>query len=268
MGSPSGPVKGAERTKYCWDIFTAPALRKRELAGTPYRYWSSFAIAYFLKRRLSRRIDFLDAGGRDGGTLSLLKGLSLEGSYTLMDLEPKMASGRDSDFEIEVVRSSFHDFKPRRQYDAILFQSCLEYVESYSDIAWARDCLKPGGFILATVTCRNTRHLYRGVWAQGGRHLLDERDLAPTFAEIGLRVVWICPLGGVVSRAYQTLIFNFLNYVVLAIHQRTIGKLFPKLKNRNPMWSCYRLVNATTALLDRLLPFWRIGHCVVVERAD
>src|ERR1017187_9708435 len=49
MGSPSGPVKGAERTKYCWDIFTAPALRKRELAGTPYRYWSSFAIAYFLR---------------------------------------------------------------------------------------------------------------------------------------------------------------------------------------------------------------------------
>jgi hypothetical protein len=106
------------------------------------------------------------------------------------------------------------------------------------------------------------------VWAQGGRHLLDERDLAPTFAEIGLRVVRVCPLGGAVSRLYQTLIFNWLNYVVLAIHQRTIGKLFPKLKSRNPMWPCYRLVNATTARLDRLLPLWRIGHCIVVERAD
>jgi SAM-dependent methyltransferase len=257
-----GPVK------YCWDIFSAPALRRSELAGTPYRYWSSFAIAYLLKKRLSGRIDFLDAGGRDGGTLSLLRGLGLHGSYTLMDLEPKMTAARHPDFEIEVVRSPFHEFQPTRQYDAILFQSCLEYVESYSDIAWIRKALKPGGFMIATIACKNTRRLYWGVWAQGGRYLLDEEDLAGAFGGIGLKMVWACPLGGAVSRVYQRLIFNSLHYRVMAVHQKTTARLFPNLKQRHPLALAYRPINAAAAVLDRLLPFWRIGHCVVLERAE
>src|SRR5579863_1282610 len=175
MGQPSGTT----RARYYWDIFRAPVVRKSELGGTPYRYWSSFGISSVLRERLSGRIDFLDAGGRDGGTLRLLKDLSLKGTYTLMDLEPKMDRAADPDFEIEVVRSSFRDFKPGRKFDAILFQSCLEYIESNTDVAWAAECLKPGGFVLATIGVKDTRKLYWGVWAQGGRHLLDEEDVAP-----------------------------------------------------------------------------------------
>lgn len=268
MGPPSGAAQWVKPAKYCWDIFRAHAVRKAELAGTPYRYWSSFAISYLLQKRLSGRIDFLDAGGRDGGTLRLLKDLSLHGRYTLMDLEPKMVSDADQDFEIEIVQSSFRDFKPCRKFDAILFQSCLEYVESYSDIAWARDCLRPGGFILATIACKNTRNLYGGVWAQGGRCFLDEQDLAPAFSEIGLRVVSICPLGGAVSRAYQSLVHTHLSDFIRRVHRNTIGRLVPRLKNSDPLSPCYRVLNTITTRLDRLMPFWRTGHCVIVERAD
>src|SRR6476646_5267462 len=88
MGPLSDSFQRAKPIQYCWEIFRSPVVRRTELAGTPYRYWSSFAIAYLLEKRLSGRIDFLDAGGRDGGTLSLLKTLGLKGTYTLMDLEP------------------------------------------------------------------------------------------------------------------------------------------------------------------------------------
>ncbi len=268
MGNPSGTAQGAEPVQYCWDIFSTPLVRKSELGGTPYRYWSSFAISSVLKERLSGRIDFLDAGGRDGGTLRLLKDLSLKGTYTLMDLEPKMTPGKDGDFEVEVFRSSFEDFKPRRQFDAMLFQSCLEYVKSYSEIAWTGKSLKPGGFLLATVACRNTRNLYWGVWEQGGRHLLDEQDLVAEFAQAGLRVVSIWPLGGAASRAYQSVVHTHLSDFIRRVHRRTLGRIVPGLKNADPLAPCYRVLNATTARLDRLLPFWRTGHCIVAVRAD
>jgi SAM-dependent methyltransferase len=221
-----------------------------------------------LRQRLSGRIDFLDAGGRDGGTLRLLKDLSLTGTYTLMDLEPKMASQSDPDFEVEAIRSSFQDFKPPRKFDAILFQSCLEYLDSNHDIAWVADCLKPGGFILATIACKNTRNLYWGVWAQGGRHLLDEEDLAPAFAEMGLRITAVYPLGGAASRTYQTLVHTHASDFIRRVHRATLGRVVPGLKSADPVAPCYRVLNALSARVDRVLPFWRTGHCVVAERAD
>lgn len=267
MGSPTDVLASPEPVRYCWDIFQARGVRRTQLGGTPYRYWSSFAIAYVLQRRLSGRIDFLDAGGRDGGTLELLRNLSLHGSYTCVDLEPKLPPVNTTDFEMTGIRSSFRDFRPARRFDAILFQSCLEYVESYADIAWARDCLKPGGFIVATIACKNTRRLYWGVWAQGGRYLLDERDLAPAFSPYGLRVVWVCPLGGAVGRAYQYAFAPFSDFV-WRVHMKTVARLLPQTRNHMPLVSCYRVLNAILARIDRLLPFWRTGHCVVLERAD
>ncbi len=268
MGDSSGVAVPAKPVTYCWDIFSVSTVRKSELAGTPYRYWSSFAISSALRKRLSGRVDFLDAGGRDGGTLRLLKGLSLKGTYTLMDLDPKMAQVSDPDFEIQVIRSSFREFKPPRKFDAILFQSCLEYLDANSDIGWAAGCLKPGGFILATIACKNTRNLYWGVWEQGGRHLLDEPDLVPAFAEMGLRVVSICPLGGAASRAYQTVVHTHLSDFIRRVHRATLGRLVPGWRNADPLAPCYRVLNAIAARLDRLLPFWRTGHCVIAERAD
>lgn len=253
---------------YCWDIFRVPPYRPLELSGTPYRYWSSFAIAHVLQARLAGTIDFLDAGGRDGGTLSLLRSLSLRGTYTLLDLEPKMEPVHQADFAVEVVRGAFRDFQPPRRYDAILFQSCLECVDLDPDIAWVQNCLKPGGFVLATIACRNTRRLYRGFWDQGGTHLLDEEELAPAFRKVGLEVVSIWPLAGAVSRVYQRLVYNFVFYAFTAIHQKAIARWFPRWKTRNPLALCFRMVNPVLARLDRLLPFWRIGHCVVAQRRD
>jgi len=267
MGLPSVATRD-ESARYCWQIFNAEKVRKSELGGTPYRYWSSFAIAYLLGQRLSGRIDFLDAGGRDGGTLELLKALALRGTYTLVDLEPKLRSRTVGEFEIEVVRSPFRDFKPHRKFDAILFQSCLECVESYEDIAWARDCLKPGGFILATIACKDTRRLYPGFWEQGGRYLLDERDLAPAFAGIGLRIVWACPLGGAISRICQFLIHTRFSDFVRRVHRATTAKLFPRIEKIDPLAKLYWLVNSTSARLDRLVPLWPIGHCVLLESGE
>jgi hypothetical protein len=71
-----------------------------------------------------------------------------------------------------------------------------------------------------------------------------------------------------VSRIYQRVIYNPVNYLTPAIQKKIIGRLFPKLRNLNPLAPCYRLINSTTALLDRLLPFWRTGHCVILERTD
>jgi len=264
MGLPSVAARN-ESARYCWKIFNTEKVRKSELAGTPYRYWSSFAIAYLLEQRLSGRIDFLDAGGRDGGTLELLRGLGLRGTYTLVDLQPRLASRSGGDFEIEVVQSPFRDFRPHRKFDAILFQSCLECVESYADIAWARDCLKPGGFILVTIACKNTRRLYPGFWEQGGRHLLDEGDLAPAFAGIGLRIVWACPLGGAMSRISQFLLHTRFSDFVRRVHGATAAKLFPGIAKIDPLAKLYRLVNLTSARLDRLGPLWRIGHCILLE---
>lgn len=268
MGLSAGSDQGAKPARYCWKMFSAPAVRKSELAGTPYRYWNSYAIAYELGQRLSGRVDFLDAGGRDGGTMRLLKDLKLKGSYTLMDLEPKMSTAPDASFEIEVVSSSFAEFRPPRKFDAILFQSCLEYVKSYTEISWAADSLKPGGFVLATIACRNTRWLYWGVWNQGGRCLLDEQDLAHAFAKAGLRVVSVLPLGGAASRAYQSLAHTYLADFIRRVHRKTLGTLAPSLRNIDPMGPCYRVLNAITARLDRLMPFWRTGHCVIAQRLD
>ncbi len=261
------PTTAVPPARYYWEIFSTPIVRKSELSGTPYRYWSSFAISSVLSRRLSGRIDFLDAGGRDGGTLKLLKDLSLRGSYTLMDLDPKMERTSDPDFQIQVVQSSFRDFQPPRMFDAILFQSCLEYLDHNTDVAWAAKCLKPGGFVLATIACKDTRNLYWGVWAQGGRHLLDEGDLAPAFAEMGLRVSEVYPLGGAVSRAYQTVVHTHASDFVRRVHRATLGRVAPGLRQVDPMAPVYRVLNTMSARLDRVMPFWRTGHCIVAERA-
>ena len=274
MGSAAGfspgtnIASGTAPARYCWNIFSAPQVRKGELSGTPYRYWSSYAIAYEYSRRLKGKIDFLDAGGRDGGTLRLLADLSLQGTYTLMDLEPKMNPAPRSGFEIEVFQSSFADFQPRRQFDVMQFQSCLEYVKSYKEVAWAANALKPGGFLLATVACRNTRWLYWGVWNQGGHCLLDEEDLAPAFAEAGLKIVHVFPLGGAVSRTYQSVLHTYLGDFVKRVYNKTVGLVIPTQRRADPMRPIYRLLNEMTVRLDRLAPFWRTGHCIIAQRMD
>lgn len=274
MGLPAGSGPGTNRdfapepARYCWNIFSANAVRKSELWGTPYRYWSSYAIAHEYGRRLKGKIDFLDAGGRDGGNLRLLEDLGLKGTYTLMDLEPKMKPAPGGAFEIEVFQSSFADFRPPRKFDAMQFQSCLEYVKSYKEVAWAAEALKPGGFLLATIACRDTRWLYWGVWNQGGHSLLDEKDLAPAFAEAGLKIVHVFPLGGAVSRTYQTLLHTYLGDLVKRVYNKTVGLIVPSQRRADPMRPIYRFLNEMTVRLDRLAPFWRTGHCVIAQRMD
>ena len=187
--------------RFSFDIFKARGVRQERLHDSPYRFWSTYAIAYVFGQRLSGTVDVLDAGGRDGGTLKLLENLGLRGTYTCMDLVPTMVPPVNSSIEVTVIQSSFADFKPPRQYDAVLFESSLECVEHYQDIAWLRDSLKPNGFAVITLATRNTEYLWGDfVWKRGGRYYLDYEEIGPAFAAIGLKVVEIIPLVGVSGR--------------------------------------------------------------------
>jgi hypothetical protein len=139
-----------------FEIFKARGVRQERLHDTPYRFWSTYAIAYVFGQRLSGTVDVLDAGGRDGGTLRLFENLSLSGSYTCMDLAPAVLPVTNSRVKVSVIQSSFADFKPLREYDAVLFESSLECVENYQDIAWLRKSLGPKGFAVITLATRNT----------------------------------------------------------------------------------------------------------------
>jgi len=253
------------KARYNFDIFNAPGVRKEQLDGTPYRYWHSYAIAHIFSRRLSGRVDVLDAGAGDGGTLRLLRNLGLRGTYTCLDGRPTMQTAKDPEFEIEVVASPFRDFVPQRQYDAVLFQGCLECVGDFAEIAWVRGCLKPGGFVVATLQCRNAHLLYRVYSRQGGRYRLDEEELEPAFARIELRIAELIPLVGVAGRLCQYVMNGGLAYYPQLLVRRTAGGIFPRLRNADLIGTVNRGLNPLTARLDRSLPFRRIGHCLVLE---
>ena len=257
---PKSPV-----IRYNFEIFKARGVRKDQLSGTPYRYWSSYAIAHVFEERLSGQVNVLDAGGRDGGTLQLLKNLGLRGAYVCLDLKPTMAVNSDPAFEIEIITGEFKHFSPRRCYDTILFQSCLECVEDYKDIAWAATCLKPGGFVLVTLVCRNARRLYRGYWLQGGCYPLDAPELEAAFSRIGLRIVEAFPLGGATSRLCQNLTDNRVVYFAQAIFHHTVGRTAPKLRHADLVGPINRLLNPLSARFDYLFRFWRTGHCIVLQ---
>jgi len=272
--STSQPAGGASTdqirplaARYNFGIFNARGVPKEQLNGTPYRYWHSHAIAHIFGNRLSGNVDVLDAGGRDGGTLRLLKGLGLRGTYTCLDLKPMMAVTTDPDFHIETIASSFKDFSPRCRYDAVLFQTCLECVKDYKEIAWVAGCLKPRGFVVATLHCRNTRRLYRAYRNEGGLYPRNEEELTPAFAQIGLRIVELFALGGVTSRLTQYVTNSGAAYYPQTAFHRSVGLLFPELRRANLIGHVNRVLNPLLARMDRVLHFRPIGHCLVLEPA-
>jgi hypothetical protein len=137
----------------------------------------------------------------------------------------------------------------------VLFESCLTYLADYEDIKWCASCLKDGGFVLATLPCRSAKALYPGVWRHGGRHLLDESELAAAFSRAGLCIVEVIPLGGVISRSWQR---------ISGLH-RALGRLHPKFRRADLLGPINRLANPLAVNLDRAFRFWRTGHCVVLE---
>jgi len=253
--------------EYNFAIFRARGARTERLYDTAYRYWSTYAITYVFGRRLSGRVDVLDAGGRDGGTLRLLENLNLTGTYTCMDLVPTMVRPTRSNFDIEIVQSSFADFRPTRKYDAVLFESSLDCCGDYREIAWLADCLKPGGFVVVTLGARGTRPLWYGFWDRGGCHVLDRDEIPPAFAAIGLKVVELFPLLGLTSRLAHWLIQIKLAWYCRGVWHKTLARAIPPLARVDPMRLPNRILNEITWRLDRLLPFWRAGHCIVLERA-
>lgn len=253
------------KAQYNFDIFNARGVRTEELNGTPYRYWHSYAIADIFARRLPATVDVLDAGGRDGGTLRLLRNLGLRGTYTCLDRQPAMRVARDPEFAIDVVASAFDKFRPPRRFDAVLFQGCLEYVRDYSEIAWVSGCLKPGGFVVATLHCRNTRRLYHVYRKSGAVYPLDEVELKPAFARIGLKIVELMPLGGLAARLCQYVMNSGIAYYPQILLQQSAGQIFPALRKANLIERANRVLNPLTVRLDYALRFRRIGHCLVLE---
>ena len=250
---------------YNFDIFKARAVRKEQLNGTPYRYWHSHAIADIFARRLSGTVDVLDAGGRDGGTLNLLRNLGLRGTYTCLDRRPAVRVLDAPEFETEVVSSAFDEFRPKRRFDAALFQSCLECVGDYREIAWLSGCLKPGGFAVVTLHCRNTQRLYHAYRKEGGSYPLDEMELEPAFARIGLKIAELMPLGGVTARLCQYIMNSGCAYYPQALLQQGAGRVFPRLRNADLIGHANRLLNPLTVRMDYVLRIRRIGHCLVLE---
>jgi hypothetical protein len=176
-----------------------------------------------------------------------------------------MVSPVKSSIEVTVIQSSFADFKPPRQYDAVLFESSLECVEHYQDIAWLRDSLKPKGFAVITLATRNTEHLWGDfVWKGGGRYYLDYEEIGPAFAAIGLSAVEIIPL----VRAFGRGTCYFLKYYLWRLFRggfkKTIGRLHPRLARLDLMWWPNRLINIASVFMDRLFCVWPVGHCIVL----
>ena len=241
-------------------------MRRSRLNGSVYRYWSSYAIAYVLAKRLSGKVDFLDAGGRDGGTIELLRNMSLGGRYTCLDLAPSPVPWKEGNFDVEAVQSRFEDYHPNRQYDVVLFEGSMECVEDCRNISWLGHCLKPGGFVVVTVATKNAaRCMYPGFWKDGGRYGRDRDEVGQEFRQLRLIVEEIIPLVGATGRIMQYMIWMLLGAQVRRLWRKTIGVVWPKLRDIDPMIPVNRLVNETTRRVDRLFPFWRIGHCIVLR---
>ncbi len=251
---------------YRFHILKSRGVPSRQLDGTAYRFWSAHAVADVLARRLRGRIDFLDAGGRDGALVELLANLGLSGHYTCLDLAPVEVERPGIPFEIEYVRSSFRDFRPTRRYDAVLFMSSLEFVRDYRDIGWLTEALKPDGFVVATVIVPDTERLYRGFWEAGGRYGRDRDCLVRDFSAVGLETVELYALVGWAGRVAQSLVQLRLMAWQDLVQGLPIRRLYPGRKV-DLTRTFNRIINELTARLDRHLPFGRIGHCIVLQRA-
>jgi SAM-dependent methyltransferase len=167
--------------------------------------------------------------------------------------------------KIEYHQSDFKSYEPVRLYDAVLFESSLEYVDDYQDLSWLRRALKPNGIVIATLVTRNAYHLYRGVYAKGARYYLNEGELPGAFGKIGLRPVEIIPLVGLVGRLVQYPIQRTYFYaggrrIRDAIHHWTRGRM-----SFDPAAGISRQLNRLSVLLDRLAPLLPVGHCIVLR---
>lgn len=255
--------------RYDFSIFRASGVRRERLNGSVYRFWTSYAIAAELGERLSGNVDFLDVGGRDGGTLDLLENLKLSGSYTCIDLEPTLERGQRGGWEVNAHACDYRTFRPERLYDAVLFENALEFAGDYSrDLAWVAPALKPDGFVLATCVSPDTRVLYHRFVEQGGSHLRTAQELLAAFAPIGLRVERLYPVVGVVGRSAQYLLQSMLGPVIGGAWNRTLGRLSPGLRDYNPVLAFNRLINIATVPADYLFRTRPVGHVMVLRKSQ
>jgi SAM-dependent methyltransferase len=253
--------------RYNFDIFQEQIVRTDRLDGTVYRYWSTYAIAHVLRKSLhGGRIDFLDAGGRDGGTARLLEEMGFSGRYTCLDLAPVIHMISTDKIKIEYHESDFKSYNPTSLYDAVLFEGSLEFVDDYRDISWLQSALKPNGCIIVTLLTRNAYHLYHGFYANGGRYYLNEEELLGAFGEIGLRPVETIPLVGLAGRLVQYLIQRNHFY---AAGRRISGAIYHWTGGRmsfDPAAGISRQLNRLSVFSDRLTPLWPVGHLIVLRR--
>lgn len=169
-----------------------------------------------------------------------------------------MTERTEADFKIQVVESEFKNFTPDRRYDAVLLQSCLEYVDSYQDIQWLRVALKPGGMAVATILCPDTQFYGAGI----GDNRLSRENLYPRFAEIGMSVTGVIPLAGSASRICHRILHN---NPAARLYMRASWR-YEVLKKFKPFGPINRVANPLAAGLDRLMKQPHpIGHCVVLE---
>ncbi len=89
-----------------------------------------------------------------------------------------------------------------------------------------------GGFAVVTLHCRNTQRLYHAYRKEGGSYPLDETELEPAFARIGLKIVELMPLGGVTARLCQYMMNSGCAYYPQALLQRGAGRVFPSYETR------------------------------------
>lgn len=249
-------------------IFSSRGMSEERLNGSVYRYWCAHSLAQVMQRYLEGPIDFLDAGGREGSILGLLKSLQLTGTYTCLDLDPKVEPDHHDGFDIQTVQCSFEDFRPIEQYDAVLFENSLECVGDYRQLAWLPDALKPRGMVFVTLVTHSARSLYPGFYRSGGCHYLDRDELDAAFSAIGLQIVECIALVGLTGRIAQYVFQLKLKKLINIVRSRVLRGGAAGHQQHDPMRYINRYINAVTARIDLwLFPYWPVGHCVVLQRA-
>ena len=242
-------------------------MRGERLNGSVYRFWTSHAITAELGRRLSGTVDFLDVGGRDGGTLDLLENLGITGTYTCIDLEPTLAPEERDGWQTIAHTCDYRAFRPKCRYDVILFENTLEFAEDYvRDLAWIDTALTDDGFVLATNVSPDTRKLYSYYFDRGGFHGRTAQELVAGFESIGLRVERLYPVVGLVGRSAQYLLQSGLGPLIGGAWNRTIGRLFPVCRKYNPVLAFNRLINLATLPADYLFRTRPMGHVVILRK--
>ena len=254
-------------SNYVFKIFSTRGVRFGRLLDTIYRFWSSYAITYEFRRRLAGQIDFLDVGGRDGGTLRLLHALGLGGSYTCMDLKPDLQQGRRLGFDVEAVSADYKTFQTDKSFDAVLFESSLEFSDNYgADLSWLAGALKDNGFALVTVITPGTSGLYPGFYAAGGFNGISHDQIKPAFEVVGLKVDSCYPLMGRAGRLGQYYLQLKLGRIIKGLWNKSIGALFPICRQYNPVLLYNLLINVASVPLDFLFRGNPVGHCIVLQK--